>query len=70
MEFIVPITKLDGMFEFLKSKNKKRMVVAYANDSHTIDAVGKANFASISTALMIPTGTGQQACVQYLCPAS
>ena len=42
MEFIVPITKLDGMFEFLKSKPKKKMVAAYANDSHTIDAVSKA----------------------------
>ncbi|NOR45142.1 MAG: phosphate butyryltransferase [Candidatus Delongbacteria bacterium] len=38
----MPITKLDGMFEFLKSKDKKRMVAAYANDAHTIDAVSKA----------------------------
>ena len=36
------ITKLDGMFEFLKSQDKKRMVAAYANDAHTIDAVSKA----------------------------
>ncbi|MDA3884190.1 MAG: phosphate acyltransferase [Candidatus Delongbacteria bacterium] len=38
----MPITKLDEMFEFLKSKDKKRMVAAYANDAHTIDAVSKA----------------------------
>ncbi|MBN2790447.1 MAG: phosphate butyryltransferase [Candidatus Delongbacteria bacterium] len=38
----MPITKLEEMFEVLKSKEKKKMVAAYANDSHTIDAVSKA----------------------------
>lgn len=36
------ITKLDQMFEVLKSKSKKRLVAAYANDSHTIKAVSEA----------------------------
>jgi phosphotransacetylase len=36
------ITKLDQMFEVLKSKTKKRLVAAYANDSHTIEAVSEA----------------------------
>ncbi|MBK6347628.1 MAG: bifunctional enoyl-CoA hydratase/phosphate acetyltransferase [Bacteroidales bacterium] len=36
------ITKLDQMFEVLKSKTKKRLVAAYANDAHTIEAVGEA----------------------------
>jgi len=36
------ISKLDHMFEALKAKNKKRIVVAYANDSHTISAVSEA----------------------------
>ncbi len=36
------ITKLDQMFEVLKSKSKKRLVAAYANDSHTIEAVSEA----------------------------
>lgn len=33
------ITKLDQMFDALKSKSKKRLVAAWANDSHTIEAV-------------------------------
>lgn len=36
------ITKLEQMFEVLKSKSKKRLVAAYANDSHTIEAVSEA----------------------------
>lgn len=36
------ITKLDQMFEVLKSRTKKRLVAAYANDSHTIEAVSEA----------------------------
>lgn len=36
------ITQLDQMFEVLKSKSKKRLVAAYANDSHTIEAVSEA----------------------------
>lgn len=38
----MPITKLDQIFEVLKSKSKKRLVAAYANDSHTIEAVSEA----------------------------
>ncbi|MBU4485856.1 MAG: phosphate butyryltransferase [Candidatus Delongbacteria bacterium] len=38
----MPITKLDQMLEVLKSKPKKRMVAAYANDAHTIEAVRNA----------------------------
>lgn len=36
------ITKLDQMFEVLKSKTKKKLVAAFANDSHTIEAVSEA----------------------------
>lgn len=36
------ITKLEQMFDVLKSKSKKRLVAAYANDSHTIEAVSDA----------------------------
>lgn len=36
------ITKLDDLIELAKSKGKKRLVAAYANDSHTIGAVSKA----------------------------
>ncbi len=36
------IQKLDQMFEVLKNKDKKRLVAAFANDSHTIGAVNQA----------------------------
>lgn len=36
------ITKLNQLFAELKSKSKKRMVAAYANDAHSIEAVNKA----------------------------
>ena len=36
------VTKLDDLLELVKSKGKKRMVAAYANDSHTIAAVSAA----------------------------
>ena len=36
------ITKLDQMFDLLKSKEKKRLVAAYAMDAHTIGAVSHA----------------------------
>lgn len=36
------ITKLNQLFTELKNKSKKRLVAAYANDAHTIEAVNKA----------------------------
>lgn len=36
------ITKLNQMFDVLKSREKKRLVAAFANDSHTIGAVSMA----------------------------
>ncbi|MEI6123930.1 MAG: bifunctional enoyl-CoA hydratase/phosphate acetyltransferase [Bacteroidota bacterium] len=36
------ITKLDQMFDLLRSKDKKRLVAAFANDSHTIGAISQA----------------------------
>jgi phosphate butyryltransferase len=38
----MPITKLDQMLEVLKSRPKKRMAAAFANDAHTIEAVSNA----------------------------
>ncbi|MGE5381873.1 MAG: phosphate acyltransferase [Omnitrophica WOR_2 bacterium] len=38
----MPITKLDQIFDVLKSRNRKRLVAAFANDSHTIEAVSNA----------------------------
>ena len=36
------IQKLDDLFEVLRSKPRKRLVAAYANDAHTIEAVAAA----------------------------
>ncbi|MBR1643914.1 MAG: phosphate butyryltransferase [Bacteroidales bacterium] len=36
------ITKLDDLLEVVKTKSKKRLVAAYANDAHTIGAVNQA----------------------------
>ena len=36
------VTKLDDLLELVKTKGKKRMVAAYANDSHTIGAASLA----------------------------
>lgn len=36
------IQKIDDIYELLKEIPKKRLVVAYANDSHSIEAVNKA----------------------------
>ena len=36
------ITKLDDLLELVKTKGKKRLIAAYANDSHTIGAVSMA----------------------------
>ncbi len=36
------ITKLDHVIELVKSKSKKRLVAAFANDDHTIEAVNNA----------------------------
>ncbi|HRY31448.1 MAG TPA: bifunctional enoyl-CoA hydratase/phosphate acetyltransferase [Bacteroidales bacterium] len=38
----MPITRLNQMFEALKAKPRKRLIAAYANDSHTIEAVYEA----------------------------
>ena len=47
------IKRLDDMFEALKSQSKKRLVAAYANDAHTIGAVGKAVETGIVEATLV-----------------
>ncbi len=41
------IAKLDDLFDVLRAKPRKRLVAAYANDAHTIEAVHKAVEAGI-----------------------
>ena len=38
----MPITKLEQIVETVKSRPRKRLIAAWANDSHTIAAVGQA----------------------------
>lgn len=47
------ITKLNQLFTELKNKAKKRLVVAYANDAHTIEAVNKAVDMGIINATLV-----------------
>ncbi len=57
------ITKLDQMFEVLKSKEKKRLVAAYAIDSHTIGAVSGA----IDLGIVDATLVGDEATIRKVC---
>ncbi|MDR3245585.1 MAG: phosphate butyryltransferase [Prevotellaceae bacterium] len=47
------ITSFDAIFEHLKTKPKKRLVAAYANDSHTIGAISLAIDAGIVDATLV-----------------
>lgn len=57
------ITKLDQIFDVLKSKPKKRLVAAYANDDHTIEAVSKALDMGIIEATLV----GDEATIKEIC---
>ncbi|HOE92051.1 MAG TPA: phosphate acyltransferase, partial [Candidatus Cloacimonadota bacterium] len=57
------ITKLQEMLEEAKKRPKKRLVVAYANDLHTIEAVDEA----ISMDIVTATLTGDENNIKRLC---
>jgi phosphotransacetylase len=57
------ITKLAQMFDVLQSKEKKRLVAAYANDSHTIAAVSMA----VDKGLIDATLVGDEATIRKVC---
>ncbi|MBR6878471.1 MAG: phosphate butyryltransferase [Bacteroidales bacterium] len=59
------IRKLEQMFEVLRSKPKKRLVAAYANDDHTICAV----HAAVKEGLIDATLIGDQAVIAQVCQA-
>ena len=59
----MPITKLEQMFEVLKSKKKKRLVAAYAVDSHTIGAVS----AAVDMGIVEATLVGDSATIKKVC---
>ena len=57
------ITKLAQMFDVLKSKDKKRLIAAYANDSHTIGAVN----AAVEMGIIDATLVGDEATIRKVC---
>lgn len=57
------ITKLDQIIELVKTKGKKRLVAAYANDSHTIEAVNEAVDNGIIEAVL----TGDTETIKKVC---
>ena len=57
------ITKLEQMFEVLKSRTKKRIVAAYANDIHTIVAVSEAIDKGIVDGVLV----GDEATIREVC---
>ncbi len=57
------ITKLDQVIELVKSKDKKRLVAAFANDDHTIEAVNNA----VEMGIVDATLVGDQALIEKVC---
>jgi len=57
------VTKLEQMFDLLKSKDKKRLVAAFANDSHTIGAVNQA----VDMGLIEATLVGDKDIISKVC---
>ncbi len=57
------ITKLDQVVELVKSKPKKRIVVAYANDDHTIEAVHNA----VNMGIVSATLVGDETTIRNVC---
>jgi phosphate butyryltransferase len=57
------ITSFDAIFEHIKTKPKKRLIAAYANDSHTIGAVSLAIDAGIVDATLV----GDAKTIKYVC---
>jgi phosphotransacetylase len=57
------ITKLDHVVELVKSKPKKRLVAAYANDDHTIEAVNHA----VDMGIVDATLVGDEEIIKSVC---
>ncbi len=57
------ITKLEHIVDFVKSKPKKRLIAAYANDNHTIDAVNQA----VEIGIVDSTLVGDEHVIKEVC---
>lgn len=58
-----PIKRLDQMFGVLKNNPKKRLVAAYANDSHTLQAVNEAVLMGIVDGILV----GDESVIKQVC---
>ena len=59
------ITKLDDLLELVKTKGKKRLVAAYANDDHTVCAVS----AAVDKGIVDATLVGDIETIKKICAA-
>lgn len=57
------VTRLDDLFDILRSKPRKRLVAAYANDAHTIEAVSKA----VDLGIVDGTLVGDKPTIEKVC---
>ncbi len=57
------ITKLDQIIDLVKSKPRKRLIAAYANDEHTIDAVN----AAVDMGVVDATLVGDEETIKQVC---
>lgn len=57
------IKKLDEMFDALKSGKKKRLIAAFANDAHTIEAIHKA----VKLGIIDATLVGDKKIIESVC---
>jgi len=57
------VEKLDQLFEILRSKPKKRLVAAFANDAHTIEAVSMA----VDMGIVEATLVGDESTIKKVC---
>ena len=57
------ITKLDQIIDLVKSKPKKRLIAAYANDDHTIEAVNNA----VEMGIIDATLVGDENVIKEVC---
>jgi phosphate butyryltransferase len=57
------VEKLDQLFDILRSKPRKRLIAAYANDHHTIEAVSMA----IDMGIIDATLVGDEATIKKVC---
>ncbi|MBQ7549902.1 MAG: phosphate butyryltransferase [Bacteroidales bacterium] len=57
------ITKLDQIIELVKTKPQKRLIAAYANDAHTIEAVNNA----VEMGIVKATLVGDEATIKSVC---